>query len=78
MSELTQSSVNWLTVDECAATLRIAKSSIYRAISGGQLRAKKVNARGDLRVARTWLEDWCNAGDGTSRRDASDPASALA
>jgi excisionase family DNA binding protein len=50
---------DWLTVPEAAATLRTGRRSVYRAIDRGELRAAKINERGDLRIARVWLMDWC-------------------
>ena len=47
-----------LTVPEVAAEIRGGKRSIYRAINRGELRATKINERGDLRIYRAWVRDW--------------------
>jgi len=52
---------DWLTVQEAADMLRTGRRSIYRAINSTQLRAARINKRGDLRIARAWLLDWCAA-----------------
>jgi excisionase family DNA binding protein len=51
---------DWMTVPEVATELRIGPRSVYNAISRGELRAARVNERGDLRVARGWLRDYCD------------------
>lgn len=58
-SNTESASSDWLTVPEVAATLRVGRRSVYRAINEGALRAAAVNERGDLRIARGWLMDWC-------------------
>jgi excisionase family DNA binding protein len=65
MPETTQTQVNdWLTVPEVAAELRAGERSVYRAIRNGHLRAMSINARGDLRIARAWLAEWCERRSG--------------
>jgi len=49
----------WLTVPEIARELRIGERSVRAAIRSGQLRAARINKRGDLRVSRQWLAEWC-------------------
>jgi excisionase family DNA binding protein len=55
----TTEALDWFTVPEIAATLRTGRRSVYQAIQSGELRAARVNERGDLRIARAWLLDWC-------------------
>jgi excisionase family DNA binding protein len=60
MPEQTQNEQrDWLTVPEAAEQLRVGPRSVYRAIQGGDLRAARVNERGDLRIARAWLQEFC-------------------
>ena len=49
---------DWLTVLEAADILNIGKRSVFRAIKRKELRAARINERGDLRIARAWLIDW--------------------
>jgi excisionase family DNA binding protein len=49
---------DWFTVHEAAAQIKGGKRSLYRAIVRGDLRAARINERGDLRIARAWLFDW--------------------
>lgn len=49
----------FLTVAECARALNGAgKRPIYAAIELGELRAIRLNGRGDLRVHKSWFRDW--------------------
>jgi excisionase family DNA binding protein len=48
----------WLSVPDIANELDSGERPIYRAIKNNELRAAKINDRGDLRVSRAWLEDW--------------------
>jgi excisionase family DNA binding protein len=48
----------WLDVPAVAREIRASRRSVYRAIRAGQLRAARINGRGDLRVSREWLDDW--------------------
>jgi excisionase family DNA binding protein len=58
-SETQTATTDWLTVPEAAKQLRTGRRSVYNAIRTGALRAVPVNERGDLRIARAWLQDWC-------------------
>jgi excisionase family DNA binding protein len=49
---------DWLTVPDIAGALQSGTRPIYRAIDAGELRAARINERGDLRVSRVWLTEW--------------------
>jgi excisionase family DNA binding protein len=58
IQENTEQPADWLTVPELAGWFRVGKRSVFRAISRGDLRAARVNERGDLRISRAWALDW--------------------
>ena len=49
---------DWLNVVEAARWIKVGHLVIRKAISRGELRAASVNARGDLRIHRSWLIKW--------------------
>jgi len=50
--------LDWLKVGEVAALIRTGERSVYKAITSGELRAVPINSRGDLRVARSAVQEW--------------------
>ena len=48
----------WLTIRQAAVYVHVSVRSLYRAVRRRELRAAPVNARGDLRLSRRWLNDW--------------------
>jgi excisionase family DNA binding protein len=48
----------WLTVAESAAIAKCGKKLVYREIKAGRLRAARIGNRRDLRIHRTWIDDW--------------------
>jgi excisionase family DNA binding protein len=47
-----------LTVREAASEARCGTRTIRTAIRKGQLKAARINDRGDLRIYRSWLSAW--------------------
>ena len=54
-TDTSNASQEWLSVPAVADALNIGPRTIYKAIKAGDLRAAKINGRGDLRIARVWL-----------------------
>lgn len=48
----------WLTVEDAARRIQASRRSVYRAIKAGELKAAKINGRGDLRIAASWIDEW--------------------
>ena len=51
----------WLDVFGVAAEIESGPRTVLTAIQRGELRACKINGRGDTRVHRSWMMDWLNA-----------------
>jgi len=49
---------DWLTVPQAARAANLGRRTIYRAVRDGKLKAARVNGRGDIRIARSWLTQW--------------------
>jgi excisionase family DNA binding protein len=47
-----------LTVPGVAREIHSSTRSVYRAIKRGKLKAARINDRGDLRIYRSWVEEW--------------------
>ncbi len=64
MAERAKSSLAspWLTVEDAAAYARCrGPKAIYRAVKHTQLRAARINERGDLRFKAEWIDAWLEA-----------------
>ena len=54
--------VVWLTVAEAVAYCRMSRSTLFRAIAEGELRAGGTARR--RRFRREWLDEWLEKGGG--------------
>jgi excisionase family DNA binding protein len=51
----------WLTVAEAATVMKVGRKLIYREVAAGRLRAAHIGGRRDIRIARTWVDDYLRA-----------------
>lgn len=65
----------WFSVPRLAQHLGTGPRTIYNAVLAGELRAAKVNGRGDIRIHRTWAMTWM-AKRSQRRADRRSPSSA--
>lgn len=49
---------DWRDVRGWARVLDIGQKSLYAAVDRGDLKAAVINARGDLRISRQWIDEW--------------------
>jgi hypothetical protein len=49
---------SWYAPREIAKAIKGGPRPVYRAIRTGELRAAKINQRGDLRSLGAWALDW--------------------
>ena len=54
--------IRWLTVDEAARYASCGKTTMYRAVRSGQLRAARPGNSRALRFLERWIDDWLMAG----------------
>jgi len=52
---------DWPSPTAVSRELGCGVRTIYRAIARGELKAARINGRGDLRISRQWLRDWLAA-----------------
>lgn len=48
----------WGTVGDAQHKAKCGVKVIYRAIDNGELRAARLNGRGDLRILGRWIDEW--------------------
>jgi excisionase family DNA binding protein len=48
----------WLTIKEACPVVKVGPKTLYREIKAGRLRAAIIGNRRDLRIHRTWLDEW--------------------
>jgi excisionase family DNA binding protein len=51
----------WLTVKEAAQIIKCGPKLIYREVTAGRLRAARIGNRRDLRIHRSWVDEWLEA-----------------
>ena len=50
--------IEWCTAAEVAAMARTSQRRVHQAVRRGELRAATVDARGTLRIHRSWVRQW--------------------
>ena len=48
----------WLTPAQCARETQIGVETIYKAVRAKRLRAARIGGRREIRILRTWLQEW--------------------
>jgi excisionase family DNA binding protein len=51
----------WLTVDQARQIAECGAKLLYREIRAGRFRAARIGNRRDLRIHRTWVDEWLEA-----------------
>jgi excisionase family DNA binding protein len=51
-----------LSVNDISKELDTGRMNVYRLIESGALKAARINKRGDFRIYRSWLRDFCETG----------------
>jgi len=54
--------IRWLTVDEAARYASCGKTTMYRAVRSGHLRAARPGKGRALRFLECWIDDWVDGG----------------
>lgn len=52
------SECRWWTARRAAAHIGAGTKEISKAVRKGQLKAVRLNDRGDIRTTREWVDDW--------------------
>ena len=60
----------WLTAREVAKRAGCGINFVYAAVRRGQLRAARLNVRGDLRIHESWVDAWITSLTGVVNPDA--------
>lgn len=64
---------DWLTVEQARQIAQCGVKLLYREVKVGRLRAARLGGRRDLRIHRTWIDEWlmrCATPTEISRRGA--------
>jgi excisionase family DNA binding protein len=48
----------WWTARRAAIHVGAGPKEIYRAVRAGELKAVRLNRRGDIRILREWVDQW--------------------
>ena len=48
----------WWSVKRAADHVGAGPKEIYKAVRAGKLKAVRLNARGDIRTLREWVDEW--------------------
>lgn len=48
----------WWSAREAAKYIGAGPKEIYKAVSRGDLRAVRLNRRGDIRTTQEWIDEW--------------------
>ena len=51
-------SSDWLTVEQARNIAQCGAKLLYREIKAGRLRAARIGGRRDLRIQRSWIDEW--------------------
>lgn len=51
-------SSDWLTVKQVCTIAQCGTKLLYREIKAGRLRAAIIGGRRDLRIHRSWIDEW--------------------
>lgn len=51
----------WWTARRASVHIGAGPKEIYRAVRAGQLKAVRLNRRGDIRTLREWVDAWMEA-----------------
>lgn len=49
---------DWLTVEQARHVVQCGTKLLYREIRAGRLRAARIGNRRDLRIHRSWIDEW--------------------
>ncbi len=55
---MTSGPSDWLTIKESCPVAKCGPKLIYREIKAGRLRAARIGGRRDLRIHRSWIDEW--------------------
>lgn len=55
---MTPELTDWLTVRQARHIAQVGVKTIYREVRSGRLRAAKIGNRRDIRIHRSWINEW--------------------
>ena len=55
---MTSGPSDWLTVEQARRIAQCGAKLLYREIRAGRLRAAIIGGRRDLRIHRSWIDEW--------------------